>query len=255
VDPVTWAAKGLGEIGAAVWLLVQAARGAVLDLLNPEALSRRRLADALTTYVWRPLPVLIALAVLAGLIAGLLASRILKLYNAELAVAPGLARSLAGDIAPLLIGVFAAGRVSVDVAARLGGMRLNRELEALEALGHDTARYTLAPPLAAVVAATPIHLLTVLACAWLAAGGALQIHAVLPWSRFVGLTLDEAFARAALRGMAKTLVYMLIAVGVGAAAGSREARGVAQIGNQATAAFTGGLLAVFAAAVLWTAVG
>ena len=253
MTPLGWLLRGVGEAGSAAWLVVRGARGLFLDAIDEDVLAGKRMAAAFTVFIWRPLPTLAALAGLAGLIVGLSTAQLLRRFHAELAVEPGVARAMARDVAPLLVGIFASGRVSVELAARLGGMRLGRELEALEALGHDPARYVVAPSLAAVVAAAPIHMLTAAICMWLAAGWALQLGAVLPWAHFAQMTLTTASARAALTGMAKSLVFSVIALSVGAAVGSREVRGPAAIGGQATAAFTWGLLAIFAVAAFWTA--
>lgn len=253
MDPLSWIIGGVQELGAGAWLLTRAGRGLVLDVVERDELARRRLAEALTTYVWRPLPTLMLLAVLTGFIAGVTAAQVLKLYHAELAVAPGLVRTLAQEVVPILVGVFAAGRVSVELATRLGGMQLGHEIEALETLGHDPARYTLAPCLAAIVAAAPIHTVAVFAATWFAVGAALQPGAVIPWASFVDLTINDATWRAVLTGILKSLLFLLIAAGVGAAAGSREARSPTELGGQSTSAFTAGLLGVFTAAALWTA--
>ena len=69
------------------------------------------------------------------------------------------------------------------------------------------------------------------------------------------MTLTDATFRAALVGMAKALVFLLIAATVGAAVGSRETRTASELAERTTVAFTWGLLAVFAAATLWTALG
>ena len=143
----------------------------------------------------------------------------------------------------------------VGLAARLGGMQLGREILALEVLGHDPARYVLTPSLVAVVAAAPIHLLVAGVCAWFASGSVLQFGAVTPWPQFMALTLGDATAKAALTGMAKAVVFSVVALGVGAAIGAREVRGPADVGGQATAAFTFGLLSVFAAGACWQVIG
>jgi phospholipid/cholesterol/gamma-HCH transport system permease protein len=170
-------------------------------------------------------------------------------------VVPGLVQALARDAVPLVLGVFAAGRVSVELAARLGGMGLSREIDALTGLGHDPARYALSPALAAVVIAAPIHALAATVSALFAAGMALRIDAVTPWGRYLQLTLTDDTFQAALLGMGKALVFLLIAATVGAAVGSRETRNASDLAEGTTVAFTVGLLAVFTAAALWTALG
>src|SRR5205085_186945 len=101
---------------------------------------------------------------------------VLQLYAADLLVLPALSRVLVRDVSPLVIGIFAAGRVSVALAARLGGMRLRREIEALEGLGVDPARYVLSPALVAIVIAAPIHAFLASFTALLAAGFALKLQ-------------------------------------------------------------------------------
>ncbi len=253
MTPLGLARRGVEEIGAGVWLTVRGAQGFVSDCIDADDLSRDRLATALRVYVWQPLPMLAALAALIGLIVGALTSQALRRFHAEFAIEPAVARAVARDVVPLVVGVFASGRVSVELAARLGGMRLGRELDALEILGHDPARYVLAPALVAVMAAAPLHMLVASACAWGAAGAALQLGAVTPWGRLIDLTLDNETARAALTGVVKSLLFSVLALGVGASVGSRDVRGPAAIGGQATTAFTWGLLAVFAADAVWTA--
>ncbi len=243
----------LRELGVGVWLLARAGRGVALDVVERDDLARDRLADALSRLVWRPLPTLMLLAALSGLIAGLGAAQVLGRYHAELLVLPALAQALARDVVPLVLGVFAAGRVSVELASRLGGMGLRREIDALTALGHDPARYALSPALAAVVLAAPVHMLAATASAFAAAGLALSGDAVVPMGRYLELTRADDTARAALTGTAKALLFTLIAAAVGAAVGSRETRNASELAERATVAFTVGLLAIFTAAALWTA--
>lgn len=243
----------LRELGAGVWLIALAGRGVLLDVAERDDLAQGRLASALRTLVWRPLPTLMALSALMGVIAGLAGAQVLSRYHAELLVLPALAKALAEDAVPLVLGVFAAGRVSVELAARLAGMGMGREIDALRALGHDPARYALSPALAAVVMAAPVHAVAATACALVAAGMALSLDAITPWARFVDLTFNDATARSALIGMAKILVFLLIAATVGAAVGSRETRSTSDLAERTTVAFTVGLLCVFSAAALWTA--
>lgn len=248
-------AAGLRGLGVATWLFGQAARGAAADLAWPDDLGARRYADALSAYLWRPLPVLALLALLLGYIVGVSTVQVLARYRAELTVEPAVAKAVAREALPLLIGVFAAGRVSVELAARLGAMRMARELDGLELMGWDPARYVLTPALAAVATAAPLHLVATGMCAWLGAGFALQSDATTVWSQYARLTLTPEVGVAMLAGIGKTLVVSLAAAAVGVTVGSREEAGPAALAAAATAAFTYGLLAVFLTIALWTALG
>lgn len=253
MDPLAWPKRGLRELGAGVWLLGRAGQGLALDFAEGDQLARRRLAEALSVYCWRPLPMLALLAALTGLIAGVTGAHVLNIYHADRTIAPALVQTLASQVCPILVGVFAAGRVSVELAARLGGMQLGRELEALETLGRDPARYVLAPCIGAVAAAAPIHACVTFIAAWACVGLALQPGAVVPWGSYLALTLNDTTARAVLTCVAKSAAFLLIATGVGATTGSLEARSPADLGARSTTAFTAGLLGVFILAAVWAA--
>ncbi len=253
MDPLKLAGRAFAELGSASWLLVRAVRGAPLDVLQMDGLGRRRLAAAMAVFIWRPLPTLCGLAALVGVIAGFSAAAILKVYHAEIAVTPALAHALAQEVTPLLIGVFAAGRVSVALAARLGGMQLGRELQALEALGVDPTRYVLTPSLVAIVLGAAVHGVAAIACAWAVAGCMLQLKRRRALGALCGADPDRRqLPRGADRHHQGPGV-LADRASVGAAVGSREVRDPAAVGAQATAAFTAGLLGVFIAAALWTA--
>lgn len=249
---LTLPARVLRGIGTAGWLLVRAGRGAGQDAIDRDGFAQRRLAEAFATYLWRPLPVLAALAVLVGIVAGTATARLLALYHAEVLIEPPLVRGLFREVVPLLVGIFASGRVSVELAARLAGTAFAREIDALEALGHDPVRHLLSPALVAVVMAVPVHMGVAALLAWSGAGLAIDLARQTDWTSFLYLTAGEATARALAIGTLKTLLFSLIAIGVGSAIGSAGSRGAAEIGERATSAFTIGLLAIVAAAAVLT---
>lgn len=245
--------KPVAAIGAGLWLTTRAGLGLSQRLWRGEALAQRQLADALPVHVWRPLRTLLPLAMLAGMIAGIGAARLLTLYNAQLPVLGALAQLLARDIVPLLVGLFACGSVSVALAARLGAMGLSREIDALEALGRDPAAHALGPALGAVLLSAPIHgglggIAAVFGC-----GLPLGLIANVGWPLWTGFAFSHDAAQAMLTGIGKIVLYALIAFAVGSAVGAKPARSPADIGRRAITAFTAGLLGIFTAAALWTA--
>lgn len=250
-DPPPVRAPGsLAAVGRASWLAARAVGGVARDALEPDRLASDRLARAFDRLGWRPIPTLALLGLMIGVAFGTASARVLHGFYAERLVEPLVSHLLARDVVPLLVGVFAAGRVAVETAVRFGAMRLSSELDALRAIGHDPVRYVVAPALAAVVVATPLQLATVFACAWLGFAAVLDLSVITAFPIAVRTTLDEATFRALLLGLVKALVYNVGALVVGAVAGLGESRGIAAVGREATHAFTGGLLLVIAVAVL-----
>ncbi|MDO7836551.1 ABC transporter permease [Sphingobium sp. HBC34] len=252
MDRLTGPRKPIAAIGAGIWLTLRAARGMGQRLIAGDALAQRQLADGLPLHIWRPLRTLLPLAALAGMIAGIGAARLLTIYNAQIPVLGALAQILPRDIVPLLVGLFASGSVSVAIAARLGAMALNREIDALEALGRDPVAHALGPALVAVLLSTPIHMALAGVAAILGCALPLALIANVGWPLWAGFAFSHDAAQAMLTGMAKVLLYALIAFAVGSAVGARPVRSPADIGRRAITAFTAGLLGIFAAAALWT---
>jgi ABC-type transporter Mla maintaining outer membrane lipid asymmetry permease subunit MlaE len=222
-------------------------------LFAGDPLAARALAEALRQFVWAPLPTLLALSALIGVIAGILVARLLAVYNAETVVVGVLDVTLLRQVLPLIVGIFASGSVAVELTARLGAMSLANEIDALESLGHDPVAHVLGPPLVAIIAAAPLHMTLAGAAALLGAGLPLALGANLGWHALFGLALTRPVAAALLGGIAKTVVFAWLAFAVGSAIGARPVRRPAEIGRRTRRAFTAGLLATFAAAALWVA--
>lgn len=253
VDAMNPARRLLTGLGAGAWLVVRALRGMTRRIVAGDLLAERQLGAALPLYIWGPLTTLLPLAALAGVIAGIGASRLLGVYNAEIPVLTMLTETLLRDVVPLLVGLFASGSVSVELSSRLGAMSLNREIDALEALGRDPVDHALGPSVIAVLLSTPVHMLLAGLSALAACGLPLRMSANIAWRAWAGFALSHAAASAMLTGMAKVLLYTLIAFAVGSAIGAKPVRSPADIGRRATTAFTAGLLGIFTAAALWTA--
>lgn len=253
MDRLTGPKAIMAAIGAGAWLSVRAGKGMAQRLLAGDRLAARQLGQALPVHLWRPLRTLLPLAVLAGSIAGIGAARLLDIYRAQIPVQQMLAETMLRDVVPLLVGLFAAGSVSVTLAARLGAMALNREIDALDVLGRDPAAHALGPAMLSVLLSVPVHttfagLAAIIGCGW-----PLRTMAQIRWAEWSGYAFSADAAQAALTGMAKVLLYALIAFAVGSAIGARPVRSSADIGRRAITAFTAGLLSIFTAAALWTA--
>ncbi|MET0372059.1 MAG: ABC transporter permease [Sphingobium sp.] len=253
MDQLSGTARALGGLGSGAWLTARAARGIWRRIAMGDRLADRQMAASLPLYVWRPLRTLLPLACLAGLIAGIAAARLLGLYNAQIPIQTMLAQTLLRDVTPLLVGLFASGSISVELSSRLGAMSLNREIDALEALGRDAVDHALGPSFVAVLISAPIHMLLAGLATLVAAAVPLRLSANIAWIEWAAFAFSKGSAEAMLTGMGKVLLYALIAFAVGSAVGAKPVRSPADIGRRATTAFTAGLLGIFTAAALWTA--
>lgn len=240
-------------VGLASWLTWRAARGIVERFWRNDPLVHGATAAALARSIWRQLPMIAAISALSGALTGILAAQVLDVYRAELLVIATMTEALFRQIVPLVIGIFASGSTAVDLASRIGAMRLANEIEALESMGTDPAAFVLGPALAGVIAAGPPHLVVGAGVSLLTAGTTVTAMANIGWHDLYTLALTDRSGFALLTGLGKVMVYSVIAFAVGAVVGSRAVRVPSDIGARSGEAFRTGLLAILATAAVWEA--
>lgn len=79
-----------------------------------------------------------------------------KLVNAVNLVGPTVALGIARELGPVLTGLIVAARAGGAMAARLGTMRVNEQIDALDVMGVNTRQYLVAPRIAAAFICMPL---------------------------------------------------------------------------------------------------
>ncbi len=79
-----------------------------------------------------------------------------KLVNAVDLVGPTVALGITRELGPVLTGLIVAARAGGAMAARLGTMRVNEQMDALDVMGVNTKQYLIAPRLIAAVVCMPM---------------------------------------------------------------------------------------------------
>lgn len=79
-----------------------------------------------------------------------------KLVNAVDLVGPTVALGITRELGPVLTGLIVAARAGGAMAARLGTMRVNEQMDALDVMGVNTKQYLIAPRLVAAVFCMPL---------------------------------------------------------------------------------------------------
>ena len=79
-----------------------------------------------------------------------------KLFNAVNFVGPTVALGITRELGPVLTGLIVAARAGGAMAARLGTMRVNEQIDALDVMGVNTKQYLIAPRIVASVISMPL---------------------------------------------------------------------------------------------------
>ncbi|MDG3006912.1 MlaE family ABC transporter permease [Paludisphaera mucosa] len=220
-------------------------------LAVPPALLRRggEVARLFEQVAVRSLPIVAGAGLSVGLVTWFQTHRLLAAHGAEAALPSFLAVAVVVELGPLLAGVLAAGRVGAGLAAEMGVMSLNEEIDARIVLGADPIAGLVAPRVIACILAVPLLTVLVDASALVGAlaaeGMAGNLSPQLFWRQsLVFLRLSDV-----IPATLKTAVFGLMVGLVGCWVGLESERSAEAVGRAATRGVVASTLAVFAANV------
>lgn len=181
-------------------------------------------------------PIVFMLSFAIGVMLAIQGIHTLRQFGAETQVVPGIALSVTREFGALITGVLVAGRSGSALAARIGSMQVNQEVDALRVMGINPVRFLAAPAVLALLVMVP--LLTVFADLAALFGGAifcsleLGMSHVAYWDEAVSfLTADDV-----TQGLVKSGVFGLIVALVGTASGFGVSGGAEGVGRATTRA-------------------
>jgi phospholipid/cholesterol/gamma-HCH transport system permease protein len=151
----------------------------------------------------------------AGMVLALQGLVIFDLFGAQRLLSPLVSVALYREIGPVLAGVLVAAQGGSAVAAELGAMRIQEELDATEVMGIDAIRVHVVPRFLAIVLATPLlNLLACVAGVWGGFASAVWIKGEpggIYWANLWDLTTTADLAGSAFKAFVFGLVIGLVA--------------------------------------------
>ncbi|WP_309228503.1 ABC transporter permease [Roseomonas sp. KE2513] len=183
------------------------------------------------------------LGVLIGVILAFQSSIPMRQFGAEIFIPRLVGLSLLRELGPLLAGVVLAGRTGSAYAAELGTMTVNEEVSALRIMGIDPMVLLVLPRLVAATVAMPVLALLMDLAGLLGMSGVMlslgfPVQLVLN-QLHVGVDLGDL-----LGGLGKAAVFGLVIAGLGCRAGLSAGSGPRAVGDAATSAVVGGIVAL-----------
>ena len=176
----------------------------------------------------------------------------LRTFGAEGQVVLGIALSVTREFAPLITGIFVAGRSGSAIAARIGTMQISQEIDALRVIGINPVRYLVAPLLAAMLLTLPA--LTVMSDLIALFGGALYCagELSLPMGIFFERTFDVLVVQDVIHGVIKSLFFAVIITMIGAVNGFNVSAGAEGVGQATTRSVVLGCIGIILADMVFT---
>jgi phospholipid/cholesterol/gamma-HCH transport system permease protein len=190
----------------------------------------------------KALPLVIMLGFLIGLILAFQSAIPMRQYGADLYVASLVAISLFRELGPLLVAVILAGRTGSAFAAELGTMQVNEEIAALTTMGIDPETMLVIPRVAAAVLVMPA-LVVAMDISGLLGMGAVMMLLGYPPSAITAQIVAGSGPADFMLGLFKGLVFAAAIALIGCRAGLTAGNGPRAVGEAATSAVVGGIVA------------
>jgi phospholipid/cholesterol/gamma-HCH transport system permease protein len=198
----------------------------------------------------KSLPIVLGAGASVGMVTWFQTHRLLVANGAESALPSFLAVAVVVELGPVLAGVLVAARMGAGLAAELGSMSLNEEIDARVAMGSDPVPSLVGPRAIACALAVPLLTVVIDASALVGALSAElmagKLSPVLFWRDSLVFLRPSDVVPATL----KTAVFGLLVGLLGCWTGLNTDRSSEAVGRAATRGVVRATLAVFAANVV-----
>ncbi len=180
------------------------------------------------------IPIIALLTAAIGAMLAIQGIHTLRIFGAESRVTIGIAFSVVREFAPLIIGILIAGRSGSALAARIGTMKINQEIDALKVMGINPVRFLVVPSLVAMMIMVPA--LTVFGdiVGLLAAGLYVGADLGISMAAFVHDIVDILTVDDIMHGLGKSALFAILIAVIGVVNGASVQGGADGVGKATT---------------------
>ena len=236
--------RGLEGLGYAAVLLAQTVRWLTLGRFVHQPVRLSSIASQMMEIGVRALPIVTVLSVTIGVMLAIQGIHTLRTFGAESQVTLGIALSVTKEFAPLITAILVAGRSGSALAARLGTMNINQEIDALEVMGINPVRFLIAPPLLAMLIVLPCLTFWAILAGLFSAGVYVSLELGVTLSAYHREVLDIVRLGDLLHGVGKSAVFAVLIALVAAVNGARVSGGATAVGAATTQAVVQSITAI-----------
>lgn len=177
------------------------------------------------------LPVTLVVGIFIGFLLSLSAGVELARYGQQAIVGQLVAVSVCREFGPFMTGLILAANVGSSMAAELGTMKVSEEIDALEVMSIEPARFLVLPRLVAMAVMTPLLTIFTDAVAILGGGIIARTQLQVSWPKYYQNVLEGLTVKAIYTGLFKAFVFGVIIATVSCAQGLRTEGGAVGVGR------------------------
>lgn len=195
-------------------------------------------------YGIRAIPIIAILSAAIGAVLAMQGIISLEKFGAESRVTFGIAISMVREFAPLITGILIAGRSGSALAARIGTMKINQEIDALEVMGVAPVRFLVAPALIAMFVMVPALTVFSAAMGLLAGGIYVGFDLSISMDAYMSQVVDALDVGDVLHGFGKSIAFGILIAVIGVMNGAGVTGGAEGVGRVTTRAVVQALFAI-----------
>ena len=192
----------------------------------------------------RAVPIIALLGGTIGVMLAIQGVHTLRIFGAESRVVIGIALSVTREFAPLITGILVAGRSGSALAARLGIMTINQEVDALTVMGINPVRFLVVPALIALMVMVPALTFFSGLVGLFAAGLYVGADLGISMAAYVDQTIEILSTDDVMHGMGKSLIFAALIAVIGVANGASVTGGAEGVGRATTRAVVQAITAI-----------
>ena len=253
------AVEGLGRQTVRTWQLVESALEFVgrvtMAALRAGVRPRRWRPTSITRHVYdtgiTAIPIVALIGFLISVILAYMGAQQLRKFGADIFVVDLVTVGVLRELGVLLTAIIVAGRSGSAFAAEIGAMRLNEEVDALQAIGVDPMEVLVLPRVLGLVIALP--LLTVISDFVGLIGGGLLCHELLgmPLAQYLNRANEAIASTTFWVGVVKAPVFAVLIALAGTWCGMRVRGSSRDLGRLTTLAVVQAIFFVILADALF----
>ncbi len=201
---------------------------------------------------YNSVPIVTTICFFVGLIMAMQAAYQLERFGASIYVADLVGVSMTRELGPLLTAIIVAGRSGSAIAAEIGTMKVNEEIDALQTMGFNPVQFLVVPKFLALLIVLPCLALLADLVGILGGFFLAVFNLKISFIRYFNQTADALVMKDLITGLVKTFFFATIIAQVGSYQGFIVEGGAEGVGKSTTASVVTSIFLIIIADLITT---
>ena len=193
------------------------------------------------------LPIAAAMAIFTGMVLAMHSGFKLREFGAEEATSVIVALGMVKEMGPVLTAMLLAGRIGASIAAEVGTMQINEEIDALHTLGINPVRYLVMPRLVACVIMLPALVVVASLVGMLGGAAVCSAYFDIGLRTFFDTAFDPMKTGDLVESMIKAVCFGAIVAVIACRRGFETRGGAEGVGRAITSSVVSSFVCIFIA--------